>query len=67
MGMVEVRRLQQLEDGHHKLKPPVADLTLDSHMLQEITRKTRYTPIRAGGWCSSCEAALRLVCTAPAT
>jgi putative transposase len=40
MGVAELRRLRQLEEENRKLKPLVADLTLDKHMLQEVLRKT---------------------------
>jgi putative transposase len=40
MGVAELRRLQQLEEENRKLKPLVADLTLDTHRLQEVLRKT---------------------------
>lgn len=33
MGVAEIRRLKQLEDGNAKLKRVVADLTLDKAML----------------------------------
>ena len=36
MGVAELRRLKQLEEENKKLKPLVADLTLDKHMLQEV-------------------------------
>jgi putative transposase len=39
MGVAELRRLRQLEEENRKLKQLVADLTLDKHMLQEVTRK----------------------------
>jgi putative transposase len=39
MGVAELRRLRQLEEENRKLKPLVADLTLDKHMLQEVIRK----------------------------
>ncbi len=38
MGVAELRRLKQLEEGNRKLKALVADLTLDKHMLQEVLR-----------------------------
>jgi putative transposase len=41
MGIVEMRRVKQLEDENRRLKTLVADLTLDKHMLQEVfSRKT---------------------------
>ncbi len=39
MGVVELRRMRQVEDENRKLKQLVADLTLDKHMLQEAVRK----------------------------
>jgi putative transposase len=39
MGIVEMRRVKQLEDENRRLKNLVANLTLDKHMLQEVLRK----------------------------
>ena len=39
MGVAELRRLKQLEEENRKLKQLVADLSLDTHMLQEAIRK----------------------------
>ena len=39
MGVAEIRRLKQLEDGNRKLKGLVADLTLGKTMLQDILRR----------------------------
>ena len=39
MGVVELRRLKQLEEENRRLKQLVADLTLDKHMLQEVVAK----------------------------
>ena len=39
MGIVEMRRANQLEDENRRLKGLGADLTLDKHMLQEVLRK----------------------------
>ena len=39
MGVVEIRRLKQLEEDNAKLKRLVADLSLDKTMLQEVLRK----------------------------
>ena len=39
MGIVEMRRVKQLEDENRRLRSLVADLTLDKHMLQEVLRK----------------------------
>lgn len=41
MAMAEIRRLRQLEEENRKLKPLVADLTLDKVMLQEVLTKKR--------------------------
>jgi putative transposase len=38
MGVVELRRLRQVEEEHRTLKQLVADLSLDKHMLQEALR-----------------------------
>ena len=38
MGVAELQRLRQLEEENKRLKSLVADLTLDKHMLQEVTR-----------------------------
>ena len=35
----EMRRLKQLEDENAKLKKPVADLSLDKEMLQDVIRR----------------------------
>ena len=39
MGVVELRRLRQLEEENRKLKQLVADLALDKVMLQDVMRK----------------------------
>ena len=39
IGVVELRRLRQVEDENRRLKQLVADLTLDRQMLQEALRK----------------------------
>ena len=39
MGVVELRRLKQLDQENSKLKQIVADLTLDKHMLQDVLKK----------------------------
>jgi putative transposase len=59
MGVAELRRLRQLEEGNRKRKPLVADLTLDKHMLQEVLRKKFYSPPSAGSWCDLCGWAFR--------
>jgi putative transposase len=46
MGVVELRRLLQVEEENRKLKQLVADLSLDRHMLQEPLRKN--APCAAG-------------------
>ena len=38
MGVVELRRLRQVEEENRRLKQLVADLSLDKHMLQEALR-----------------------------
>jgi putative transposase len=38
MGVVELRRLRQVEEENRTLKQLVADLSLDNHMLQEALR-----------------------------
>jgi putative transposase len=37
LGVSELRKLRQLEDENGRLKRLVADLTLDRHILQEVT------------------------------
>lgn len=39
MGVVEIRRLKQLEEENAKLKRLVADLSLDKAMLQDVLRR----------------------------
>ena len=39
LGLQELRELRQLRDENAKLKRPVADLSLDRHVLQEIIAK----------------------------
>ncbi len=39
LGVVELRRLRQVEEENRKLKQLVADLTLDKPMLQEALRR----------------------------
>ncbi|MFN3132452.1 IS3 family transposase [Roseibium sp.] len=46
MGVSEIRRLKQLEDGNSKLKRLVADLTLDREMLQDVIRRKPLRPAR---------------------
>ena len=38
MGVVELRRLRQVEEENRKLELLVADLSLDKHVLQEAPR-----------------------------
>jgi putative transposase len=40
MGVAELRRLRQLEDENRRLQGLVADLTLDTQMLQEVSTQT---------------------------
>ena len=39
LGLTEIRELRQLRDENARLKRPVADLTLDKHILGEVIRK----------------------------
>lgn len=39
LGTGELRRLKQLEEENRKLKPLVADLSLDTHILQDVRTK----------------------------
>jgi putative transposase len=39
LGLNELRELRQLREENGKLKRPVADLSLDRHILQEIVAK----------------------------
>ena len=39
LGVIDLRRMRQLEDVNRRLKTLVADLTLDKHMLSEALRK----------------------------
>jgi putative transposase len=39
LGVSELRRLRQLEEGNFKLKQMVADLSLDKQMLQDVLKK----------------------------
>jgi hypothetical protein len=61
-----VRRLRQLGEENRPLKPRVADLTLDQHLLQEVIRKKWSSPLSAGSWCRVCELASRSVSDARA-
>jgi putative transposase len=39
LGVVELRRLKQLDEENRKLKQLVADLSLDKKMLQDVLSK----------------------------
>ncbi|CUA64489.1 putative transposase subunit [Escherichia coli] len=39
MGVIELRRLRQLEDEDQRLRRLVADLSLDKEMFQDVIRK----------------------------
>ncbi|EGI16363.1 isrso12-transposase orfa protein [Escherichia coli M605] len=39
MGVIELRRLRQLEDENQRLRRLVADFSLDTEMLQDVIRK----------------------------
>ncbi len=39
IGIAEVRRLKQLEDGNAELKRPVADLSLDKAILRTCSEE----------------------------
>lgn len=38
-AMTEIREMRQLREENARLKRPVADLTLDKHILGEVVRK----------------------------
>ena len=40
MGVLELKRVKQLEDENRRLKQVVADLTLDKAMLQDLLSRT---------------------------
>ena len=40
LGTGELRRLKQLKDENRKLRQPVADLSLDKHILQDVLSKS---------------------------
>jgi putative transposase len=61
MGVAELRRLRQLEEENRQLKPRVADLALDKHMLQEVIRKKLSSRLSNGLWYSLCGSASRSV------
>lgn len=39
LGMIELRKLKQLEEENQRLKQIVADLSLDKQMLQDVLKK----------------------------
>jgi putative transposase len=39
LGVSELRKLRQLEEENAQLKKPVADLSLDKQMLQDVLKK----------------------------
>jgi putative transposase len=39
LGVLELRRLKELEEENSKLKQIVADLSLDKQMLQDVLKK----------------------------
>jgi putative transposase len=39
LGIVELKKLKQLEEENHLLKKLVADLSLDKQMLQDVIKK----------------------------
>jgi putative transposase len=39
LGVSELRRLKQLEEGNRQRKKHVADLSIDKQMLQEVLTK----------------------------
>ena len=45
MGVVEIRRLKQLEEENAELKRLVADLTLDETMLQDVLRRNLWSAL----------------------
>lgn len=50
MAMAEIRRVRQLEEENLKRKQLVAELTLDTVMLQEVLTKKRSRPRANGNW-----------------
>ena len=40
LGVTELRRLKQLEEENRQLKKLVADLSLDTQMLQDVVKKS---------------------------
>ena len=49
LGVTELRRLRQLEDGNQRLKKLVADLSLDKEMLQEVLKQKFWAGSEAPG------------------
>ena len=45
LSLTELRELRQLREENSKLKRLVADLTLDRHVLQEISQATQIRPV----------------------
>src|SRR6185503_8462395 len=66
MGVVELRRLRQVEEENRKLKQLVADLSLDKHMLQEALRNNGWRRPRSALRHSSFGSAFGSVNGAPA-
>src|SRR5215217_2488489 len=60
MGVVELRRLRQVEEENRKLKQLVADLSLDKHMLQEALRKKLVKPVQKRAVVHSVRAGFRV-------
>ncbi len=50
VGVAEVRRLKQLEEENRRLKQPVADLSLDTHILQDALTGKLQGLIVAARW-----------------
>ncbi len=48
MGVSELRKLRQLEEGNQQLKKLVADLSLDKQMLQDVIYKSYKTHVQNG-------------------
>lgn len=57
MGVAAWRRCRQLEEENRPLKPLVADLPLNQHMLQEVIQNQFSRPLRAESWCRVCGSA----------
>jgi len=50
LGVGELRRVKQLEGENHKLKPLIADQSLDKHILQDVLAKKAVTLGRRRRW-----------------